>query len=78
MNDIEYIIFDDNHRAIMENGVLARTLNAPPSPKWMMASEQALTCCFYRIFEKRIFFIGMFSVSSYFLLIQKTNARKYF
>lgn len=22
MNDIEYIIFDDNHQAIMENGVL--------------------------------------------------------
>lgn len=21
MNDIEYIIFDDNHQAIMENGV---------------------------------------------------------
>lgn len=44
MNDIEYIIFDDNHRAIMENGVcatvrLTRTANAMHA-KWMMASEK--------------------------------------
>lgn len=92
MNDIEYIIFDDNHRAIMENGVCVCASYAHSERNARKMNDgigKALTSCCYR--ERAIFewFFGCLVVQSLcrslscrcaviFPLIHKTNAHKYF
>lgn len=50
MNDIEYIIFDDNHRAIMENGVsFAQRATTNINDE----VGKALICWWYRSFLAR-------------------------
>lgn len=86
MNDIEYIIFDDNHRAIMENGVSllahlfashALKMNDAIGKRWLAV---VIAHTVRRKWVCRLCVSVYFSLfrPSQFSLIQKTNARKYF